>query len=231
MNKGLIAVLSFAVGAAAGGACTYLYLKDQYNEQANLEVEELRIAHKEEIAKLKEEYELNTASAKLSEAERKTSKGTAPKKAKTPVKAKKRASTGSSKEDAAAQKTNYNKIYVEREDIDEDDDEDDQLEEGECPEELKPPMTSMITAFEFERNDDYEKETVVYIEQDDCYIDKYHEVQGEMKGVLGTDWYPDYVNDPRDTVYVRNDSNGVDYEIIIETERTADQYLKEEYSL
>lgn len=230
MSKGLITLLSFITGAAVGGACTYLYLKEQYNEQANLEVEELRLAHKEEIARLKEEYELNTASARLSEAERKASKGTAPKKAKTAVKAKKRASVAASKEDAAAQKTNYNKMYMEREDIDEDEEED-QLKEGECPEELKSPVTSMITDIEFERNDDYEKETVIYIEQDDCYIDKYHEIQGEMKGVLGTDWYPDYVNDPRDVLYVRNDSNGVDYEIIIETERTADQYLKEEYCL
>lgn len=43
MNNTLSKVLIFAVGAAAGSAVTYLYLKDKYEKLVNDEIEEMRI--------------------------------------------------------------------------------------------------------------------------------------------------------------------------------------------
>lgn len=100
-------------------------------------------------------------------------------------------------------------------DYDEDEDEDDIYEEDDAPAPIDPnPFPYIITSDEFDTNDDYSTSTIHYYKKDQVFTTDDHDIISNPDDFFGRTM-SDIENSPLEAVYVRNELQTCDYEILI----------------
>lgn len=96
-----------------------------------------------------------------------------------------------------------------------DEDEDDIYDEDDAPAPIDPnPFPYIITGDDFDTNDDYSTCTVHYYKDDKVFTTDDHEIITDPDGLFGRTM-EDIKNSPLEAVYVRNEYQTCDYEVLI----------------
>ena len=219
MNNKIKVLIGVVVGIASGAGTTYAIMKDRYNRQLN-----------DEVRDIKEYYE-RLYSAQIEELNNRI---TLLENSGEPQKKEKKSSTASKKvvkNDAddrdkyeKAVKTNYNAISASKD-----------------PEE---PVTSkkkttykksskqegpkIITLEEYTADKKHEKVTYTYLDQEDMIVDENNEPVVAAEDEIGTEFKELDCSEDGSCIYIRNDSIGKDFEIIIDVYHTYKQFLIEQ---
>lgn len=97
------------------------------------------------------------------------------------------------------------------------------VEEKEVDEEMEGPY--VIPPDEFDEND-YETETLTYY-ADGVLTDMYDNIIEDVDGLVGKESLNHFGEFEDDSVFVRNDDNKTDYEILLDSEKYYDKYPEE----
>lgn len=207
--------LVFTVGMGVGGAVTYLFIKEEFKQMAEEEIESMHDYYQERINDVKNRR------GKVSE--------------KPPLET----LVEDSKKVMSIYKK-YDKMFREaEEDCDEEDDEDyeeDDIDEEELtaaptddpPEEPyydnldkfkkidKYNNPYIISLDEFNEDMEYDKISLGYYQIDDILVDEGEEVITDVSYVVGDEALTSFgvMSDDRDIVYIRNERLAIDYEIV-----------------
>ena len=96
-----------------------------------------------------------------------------------------------------------------------DEDEDDIYEMDDAPAPIDPnPFPYIITEKEFDKNDDYSTCTIHYYKEDETFTDDNYDIIDNISDILGRT-EDDVKSSPLEAVYVRNEYQTCDYEILI----------------
>lgn len=223
MNSNLKAVLAFILGAGSGIGATYVILKKQYNNQMNEEVQELKEYYERLYGQQIEE--LNNRITLLETGGKAQKPQNAPK---TPKKASKPNVSVEDKEKyEEVVKTNYNAISASK--------------DPEKPVTAKKKSTKtykkaeskgpeIITFEEYNADRKHEKVILTYLDQEDMVLDENNEPIVAPEDLIGDDFKDVDSSEYTDgsTVYVRNDSIGKDFEIVMDVYHTYRSFIAEE---
>lgn len=189
MNEKIAKVAAFAIGVAIGSAIAWKFAKDKYKRIAD-----------EEIDSIKERYAKKYAQIKNASNEEKEEAVICA-----------RGEMGDENQDSM--KALYAEILRDRQyskEADEDNDE----KGGEDPmQNVTRPY--LITPDEFGERDDYETESLHYYE-DGTLVDDWDNVIEDIDDIVGTDSLNHFGDYEEDSVFVRNDEQKTDYEILRE---------------
>lgn len=185
MSKGLIFVFGLVVGAAAGSGVTYILTKRQ-NEVIEREI----LDQKDAISTNREELEAYYIQ-QLRDLGCQIF------------------NPDEDEDEYEEFVENYNRSRVNP--IPDEDDE----EEEECPAPIEPnPFPYVIDEDMFDTNDDYSTDTIHYYKGDDTFTTEDYDIIDGITDILGK-CVDDIKSSDSDAVYVRNESQTCDYEVLI----------------
>ncbi len=193
----------FLSGAAAGTGISYYFLKRFYNRQLEVAVEEIRNDYNERMAALQNQADESDKKMETQEPDNATIDETEYQK---PEKNK------SGKHTINTTKVNYAAASV-------------KTDESEIPEESSFIKTKTapkgrkrycIAPEEFIELNGYEKVTLTYFEEDETFMNENEEVEFNGMKLIGKSNLAKIGDYPDGTLYVRNEDEGTDYEIIFE---------------
>ena len=216
MSKKLIAVLGFVTGALAGGTGMYLFTKHKYEQQMAKETEDLKGYYERYYKVVIDDLEGRIA---LMQRDKDSEKDlpTVKKDDKKPVKAKVKKDDPvevRKEEYAKIVQTDYAGIST-------------QKKSKKKKAEVQHDGPYQIQYEEYEADRKHDKMIITYIAQDDMLVGEDLEPIEDGMDWIGRDNLDvDFKND-EDTVYVRNDSRGEDYEIVIDVTHTYDTFLQD----
>lgn len=210
--------LSFVSGAAVGCTGTYFFVKKRFEKIANDEIAKAKKEYKDELAKLQKPCTDAVEAPK-------ESKEAADGEKKKPAKKK---STPKSKvnvvaEDGAAfsemeeiiDKQAYDTIYK-------------KPKTGSKKSEKTADGPEIITFDEYVNDRRHTKVTITYLVKEDMFVDDNGEPVEDAETYVGRECLDIDFSEDGQSMYVRNDKFGVDYEVYIDTEHTFRSYLDEE---
>ena len=216
IKSNIKALIAFVLGAGSGAGTVYYILKTKYEQQINDEAEHLKEYYENyynvRIEELNNRILLLETNGKAST--EKESKNQAKKAVKKPV-------TPDDlplppREEEHPQKTDYNAISAKPKKV------------VHKKSTLKGPQ--IITFEEFTSDKKHEKICYTYLDQEDMILDENNEPVEDAYDEIGED-FKEVDNGPDGDnryVYVRNDSIGKDFEIVIDVYHTYKQFLIEE---
>lgn len=228
MNESIKVALGFVVGLAAGSGVTYYILKKNYDQLMNEEVKETKRYYDElyrlELEDLKNKITLLESNAVATKSAEKKEE---PKVEKKPAKAK-------TKDVAVRQDEKYKDVVkVDYNTISSKEPENKVTSKstktkGKKTEPEKAKGPEIITFEEYTADRKHEKVMVTYLDREDMVLDENNEPIECAEDMLGEEFKDfDFSEDGR-CVYVRNDSIGKDFEVVIDVYNTYDQFLIEE---
>lgn len=216
MKTNIKLIISFVTGVLTGGAGVYVFTKKRYDTLMNQETEELKAYYERyykvviddlegQVQKLRKDGPVEVPK----EEEPKAKKATAKKK-EDPIEVAK-------EEYNNIVKTDYAAISAPKKPV---------TKKKKASTEDKPYI---ISYEEYEADRKHDKVMLTYLAQEDMLVseDELEPVEDGMDWVGHENLELDFKND-EDTVYVRNDSRGEDYEIVIDvTHKSFEDFLKD----
>lgn len=199
MNNTIKKLILFFTGAAVGSASTYVTYKYTKAKKMDAEFEEMRDIYKKKIEEISK-----TVDAAIE-------------------KSQERENTPEEKSITNQVKPSVKKMAKDYQEA---------AEKYSAEKNMTKPSRSLpkvIKPEEFGEIDDYECVTLTYIEKDEIFLDVSDEiVDAAMRNVgkANLNHFSDY--EP-DVLYVRNESLGIDYEIILKEDITYKEYMTELY--
>lgn len=218
MKKTIKYAAVFSAGAGISGLVTWFLTKNKYVKLMNDELAEVDAAYREREKEIRAEVETKKKEKKVEPPVEKEE----PKKA-TTKQTKKDVIVAVDAKDIERngeiiEQCNYNTMAKSHKSA------------KKSQEHAKKDGPVIITMDEYVNDRRHEKVVVTYLDQEDMFLDENDEPIdiNEIRDRVGTECTDiDYSEDSQ-TVYVRNDSFGIDYEIVIDDTHTFRSYLEEE---
>ena len=225
MNSGIKGILIFLAGAGLGTGVTYSVLKSNYNKLMNQEVQDTKEYYDRifalKIQELENEIALLKSGQKAqpkAEAKKATTKAKEPATKDIPVNDRDRYEE--------VVKTNYNAISQEEPEEKVTSKKTTTKKKTTVKKELKEP--EIITYEEYTADRKHKKTTLTYLDQEDMVIDENYEPIDCPEDLIGNDFKDTDFSEDGVCVYIRNDSIGEDFEVVIDIYHTYKQFLIEE---
>lgn len=193
--------LAFLAGLLGGATAGYFVTKKVYGESYERDLEDIRAYYDEEVKKLKEEKVTVEEEVKTNNKKKTT-------KADTDIKdAAKELSKDEERVDYSGISTEKTKKSATKT----------------TKSKKKEPDILIIDADEFRARDGRIKETLTYFPQDDRFVDQYNE-DIEAHDLVGSENLDKF--DGNGELYIRNNKNGVDYEVLSEAS-SYEEYMED----
>ena len=220
MKSHLKVVLSFLLGGASGAGITYAALKRYYNQKMNEETKDIK-EYYERYYSIQIE-ELNNRITLLESGQKAQTKAEAKATKKTVKKVEVAAEDRDKYEEVV--KTNYNAISASK-----DPEKPVTSKKTTTYKKAKPKGPQIITFEEYTADRKHEKVILTYLDQEDMVLDENNEPLVCPEDMIGDDFKDVDSAEFTDgsTVYVRNDSIGKDFEIVMDVYHTYKQFLEE----
>lgn len=210
MKTNIKMILSFVLGAGSGAGTAYYFLKKYFDNQANEEAKHLQEYYENYYNVKIEELQnrillLETGGVVSTEEESKSKAKKVAKKKDIPVE---------EREEEVPQKVDYNAISTPAKKV---------VKHKKST--TKGP--EIITFEEYASDRKHEKVMYTFLDQEDMIVDENGEPVPDAEDEIGTD-FKDVDNGPDGDnryVYVRNDSVGKDFEIVIDIYHTYKQFI------
>lgn len=182
-------IISFLIGAGIGSGVTYILIRSNYEKIANEEIEEAREMYKEKLKEFVEDLEKGNVETKeeVKEAEKTEEKIDYGK---------------------IIEKLNYNEFSGAKAPV---------VQPVEDDKDEIDSERYSISVDEFVNDDEYDKMTLYYFEDDQVFTNFEYGVIEEGEELVGSDNLDDVEFVEEGVTYIRNEKYGVDYEVVLKT--------------